>query len=144
MISAEIIDGARQGHLQLSAPILGVIPQPAVKWLSDLPSSVHRVALEAVRIPGSTRVAQSSWQKELFDRGLLRRTALVATGENPEVVGYQHFIRILYMVTTALFWPSVPIVVLVMAAIVMRSQRTAAKPRLIAFTLSVMLFDVLF
>ena len=46
-----------------------------------------------VRIPGSTHVAQDSWKAELFDRALLRRTALVASGENPEVFGYQSFKR---------------------------------------------------
>ena len=141
-ISAEIIDGAREHHLQLLAPTLGLIPQPAVQWLPDLPSSILRVAFDAARIPGSTRVAQGSGREELFNRGLLRRTALLATGENPEVVGYRSFIKIPYTVLAALFWPSVPIVSLVAAAIVIRHRRTAIKSSLIAFVLSVMIIDV--
>jgi hypothetical protein len=141
-ISADIIDGAREHHLRLSAPILGVIPQPALQWLPDLPSSILRVAFDAVRIPDSTRVAQGSGREELFNRGLLRRTTLLATGENPEVVGYRSFIRIPYTVLAALFWPSVPMVFLVAAAIVIRYRRTGTKSRLIAFVLSVMIIDV--
>ena len=141
-ISAEIVLKARALHLQLSAPIFGVIPKSVVKWLSDLPTSVHRLAFEAVRIPDTTRVAQSSWYKEHFDRGLLRRTALVAAGENPEVAGYHPFIRITYAALAALFWPSVPLVFLAVAATVIRSPRIAAKTALIAFALSVMIIDV--
>jgi hypothetical protein len=75
-------------------------------------------------------------------RGLLRRTPLVATGENPEVVGYQPFFRILYVALAAFFWPSVPMVFLVVAATVIHSPRTATKSGLIAFALSVMIIDV--
>jgi hypothetical protein len=141
-ISAEITLKARARHLQLSAPILGIIPKPVVKWLSDLPMSFHRLAFEAVRIPDSTRVAQSSLYKELFDLGLLRRTALVAAGENPEIAGYHVFIRITYTTLAALFWPSVPLVFLALAATVICSPRTNAKTVLIAFALSVMIIDV--
>ena len=92
-MSADIHSGALEHHLHLSAPLLGIIPQPAVQWLADLPSSIIEVARDGVQIPGSTHVAQDSWKAELFDRALLRRTALVATGENPEVFGYKPFIR---------------------------------------------------
>ena len=88
------------------------------------------------------RVAQGSGREELFNRGLLRRTTLLATGENPEVVGYRSFVRIPYTVLAALFWPSVPMVFLVAAAIVIRYRRTGTKSRLIAFVLSVMIIDV--
>ncbi len=142
-MSADILNGARENHLDLSAPVLGIIPQPVSQWLPDLPSSIVGVARDAVRIPGSTHVAQSSWKEELFDRALLRRTALTAAGENPEVFGYRLFIRFLYRNLAALFWPSVPIFLLVVAAIVVRSQRTTTKTRLIAFALSVLVIDVL-
>lgn len=141
-ISADIIDGAREHHLQFSAPTLGVIPQPSAQWLPDLPSSIVRVAFDAIRIPSSTRVAQGSGREELFNRALLRRTALLAAGENPEVVGYQSFIRIAYTVLAALFWPSVPMIFLVAAAIVIRFRRTATRSDLIVFVLSVMIVDV--
>lgn len=83
------------------------------------------------------------WKAELFDRALLRRTALVASGENPEVFDYKPVIRTLYTVLAALFWPSVPIFLVVVAAIVMRFPRTTTKTRLIAFALSVLVIDVL-
>jgi hypothetical protein len=142
-MSADIVNGAREHHLQLLAPILGIIPQPATQWLPDLPSSVVGVARDAVRIPGSTRVAQNSWKAELFDRALLRRTALVAAGENPEVPGYKPFIKALYRAVAALFWPLIPIFLLAVATIVIRSPTTTTKTRLIAFALSVMVIDVL-
>jgi hypothetical protein len=88
------------------------------------------------------RVARSSWYKEHFDRGLLRRTALVAAGANPEVVGYHPFISTTYAALAALFWPSVPLVFLVVAATAIRSASTTAKTALIAFALSVMIIDV--
>jgi hypothetical protein len=142
-ISADVLNGARERHLSLLVPILGIIPQPATQWLPALPSSIVGVARDAVRIPGSTWVAQSSYQEELFNRALLRRAALAATGENPEVFGYQSFIRILYTVLAALFWPSVLVVVLAVAAIIRRSSKTATKSSLIAFALSIMIVDVL-
>ncbi len=71
------------------------------------------------------------------------RTALVATGENPEVFGYQSFIKILYRVVAALFWPLVPIFLVAVAAIAMRSPRVTIRTRLIAFALSLMVIDVL-
>jgi hypothetical protein len=142
-ISEDILAGARERGLHTSAPVLGIIPRPAMQWLPDLPSSIVGVARDAVRIPGSTRVAQNSWQAELFDRALLRRTALVATGENPEVFGYQSFIKILYRVVAALFWPLVPIFLVAVAAIAMRSPRVTIRTRLIAFALSLMVIDVL-
>ena len=142
-ISSDIVKGAQENHLQLRAPILGVIPQPATRWLWELPSSVVKLALEAIRIPNSTRVAQSSWQPELFDQALLRRTALVATGENPEVTGYQSFIRILYKVLALLFWPAVLMTLVVIAAHTMHSPKIATRSKLIAFALSFMIIDVL-
>ena len=142
-ISADVVNGARERHLPLLAPILGIIPQPATQWLPALPSSVVAVASDAVRIPGSTWVAQSSYQEELFNRALLRRAALAATGENPEVFGYQSFIRILYMVLAALFWPSLLVVFLSAAAIVGRSSKAATKSNLVAFALSIMIVDVI-
>lgn len=142
-MSADIHSGALEHHLHLSAPLLGIIPQPAVQWLADLPSSIIEVARDGVQIPGSTHVAQDSWKAELFDRALLRRTALVASGENPEVFDYKPVIRTLYTVLAALFWPSVPIFLVVVAAIVMRFPRTTTKTRLIAFALSVLVIDVL-
>jgi hypothetical protein len=114
-----------------------------MQWLPDLPPSIVEVARDAVRIPDSTRVAQSSWKEELFDRALLRRTALVARGENAEVVGYKSFVRMLYTVIAALFWPMVPIFLLVVAAIGVRSLRITTKTKLIAFALSVAVIDVL-
>src|SRR6516225_6924643 len=95
-ISQDILAGARERGVRTSAPVLGIIPRPAGQWVPDLSASIVRVGLDTVRIPSSTRVAQNPWRAELFDRALLRRTALVAAGENPEVFGYQAFIRILY------------------------------------------------
>ena len=118
---------------------------PPCNGFRSLPSSVVRVAKDAVRIPCSTRVAQNSWREELFDRALLRRTALVAAGENPEVFGYQSFIKIIYTVLWRRFSGR-------------RSQyfsspggHCSAFPRaliepnasFIAFALSVMMIDVL-
>jgi hypothetical protein len=142
-ISSDILKGAQENHLQLTAPMLGVIPRPTTRWLSDLPLSVVKLALEAVRIPESTRLAQSSWQQELFDQALLRRTALAATGENPEVAGYQSFIRILYKVLALLFWPAVLLSGLVVAAYIVRSPKITTRSNLIAFALSFMIIDVL-
>jgi hypothetical protein len=142
-ISADVLNGARERHLPILAPILGIIPEPATQWLPALPSSIVGVAREAVRIPSSTRAPQNSYQAGLFDQALLRRTALVATGENPEVFGYQLFIRIMYVVLAALFWPSLPVVVLAVAVIVRRSSETATRSSLVAFALSVMIVDVL-
>jgi hypothetical protein len=141
-ISTRIIDAAREHQLQLSAPVLGIIPHPAAQWLSYLPSSILRVAFDAVQIPSSTRVSQNYCCEELFNRGLLRRSALVAKGENSEVVGYKSFIRILYAILAALFWPSVP-VFLAVAVIVIRSPITAMKSGLITFAIFVMIIDVL-
>ncbi len=143
VISADILNGAGEHHLQLLPPVLGIIPQPVIQWLPDLPPSIVRVAFEAVRIPDSTRVAQNSYQEELFNRALLRRTALAATSENPEAFGYRSFVWILYTILAVLFWPSVPIVFLVMAAIVIRSPRNTTETKLTAFALSVMVIDVL-
>jgi hypothetical protein len=142
-MSADIVNGAREHHLQLLAPVLGIIPQPAMQWLPALPASIIGVASDAVRIPGSTRVAQDSWKGELFDRALLRRTALVATGENPEIFGYKSFIRPLYRVLAALFWPSVPISLFMVVAVVIRTTIATTNAKLIAFALSVLVIDVL-
>jgi hypothetical protein len=143
-ISSDIVNGAREHNIQLSNPIFGVIPRPIAQWLSFLPSSVARVAFDAIRIPGSTRAAQGSGDDELFNRALLRRAALVSVGQNPEVVGYPPFIRPLYRVSAALFWPSVPLAFLVVAAIVIRSPGTGAKSSLPAFFLSIVTIDILF
>lgn len=142
-ITADILNGAREHHIQLATPVLGLIPQPASQWLSNLPSSIIRVGFDTVRIPRSTRVAQNSWRAELFDRGLLRRAPLVAADENPEVPGYQPFIKALYTALATLFWLLVPAVFLVVAAIAMRSSRTTTKFLFIAFLLSVLIIDVL-
>ena len=142
-ISSDIVNSAREHNLQLSNPVFGIIPRPVAQWLPFFPSSVAEVALDAVRIPGSTRAAQGYGDDELFNRALLRRAALVSVGENPEVVGYQRFIRPLYRVLAALFWPSVALACLVVIAIVIRSAGTAAKSRLPAFFLSFMIIDVL-
>jgi hypothetical protein len=142
-ISADIITGARDHHLELLAPALGIIPQPAAQWLPNLPASVLGVAYYAVQIPASTRVAQNSWQEALFDRALLRRTALVATGGNPEVVGYQSFVRVLYTVLATFFWPSVPIVLLAVAIITIHPRRNAVASNPTVFLISVMVIDVL-
>jgi hypothetical protein len=137
-ISADIIKGAHERHLELSAPVLGIIPQPAVQWLPDLPSSIIGTALAFLEIPDSTRVAQSSWQEQIFDRALLRRTALVATGENPEIFGYNPFVKILYVVLAAIFWP----LIIVTVAVTIRFPRVATNS-LIAFAVAVTLIDVL-
>jgi hypothetical protein len=142
-ISNDITAGARERGLLTSPPALGIIPQPAVQWLPYLPSSIVDVAREAVRTPGSTHVLQNSYQSELFDRALLRRTALVAAGDNPEVFGYQSFIKILYRTVAALFWPLVPIFLVAVAAIAVRSPRVTIGNGLVAFALSVMMIDVL-
>lgn len=142
-ITADILNGARERDLQLSAPVLGIIPRPIAQFLPDLPWSILRVASAAVRAPETTRVAQDSFHEELFNRALLRRAALAATGENPEVFGYLPFGRILYTVLAALFWPSLLAVFLFVAAIVMRSRSIAAKSSLIAFAISVTTIDVL-
>jgi len=39
-ISADILKGAQEEQLQLTAPILGIIPRPATRWLLELPSSM--------------------------------------------------------------------------------------------------------
>ncbi len=142
-ISNDIIVGARESHLELLTPVLGVVPYPIGQWLSTLPSSILEVASDVVQIPDSTRVAQSSWQAELFDRALLRRTALVATGENPEIFGYKSFVRPLYRVLAALFWPSVPILLFIVAAVVIRSKITTTNTRLVAFALCLLVIDLL-
>jgi hypothetical protein len=142
-MSEDILSGAREHHLQLSAPVLGIIPRPAMQWLPALPASIVGVAKDAVRIPASTRAAQDSWKGELFDRALLRRAALVATGENPEIFGYRSFVRPLYRSLAALFWPSVPIFLFVLAAVIIRSTVTTTNTRLVAFALSVLVIDVL-
>ena len=142
-MSEDILTGARERGLHISTPILGIIPQPVTQWLPYLPTSIVEVARDAVRIPGSTRVSQNSYQAELFDRALLRRTALVANGENPEVFGYQSFIKILYRTVATLFWPLVPVFLVASAIIAVRSPRVTIKTRLIAFALSVMVIDVL-
>jgi hypothetical protein len=142
-ISSDIVKGAQENHLQLTAPILGVIPQPATRWLSELPLSAVKLALEAVQIPSSTRVAQNDYNKELFSRALLRRTALVAEDQNPEVFGFQAFIRRLYTVLSSLFWPSVPLVFLILAGVAIRASKTGITITLAAFTLSIMIIDVL-
>lgn len=142
-IYSDIVNGAREHNLQLSNPIFGIIPRPIAQWLPFFPSSVAQVAFATVRIPDSTRAAQGSGDNELFNRALLRRAALVSVGENPEIVGYQRFIRPLYRVLAALFWPSVALACLVVIAIVIRSAGTAAKSRLPAFFLSFMIIDVL-
>ena len=54
-ISADIIKGAHENHLELSAPVLGVIPRPIGQWLPDLPSSILGTALAVVEIPDSTQ-----------------------------------------------------------------------------------------
>jgi len=142
-ISSDILKGAQENHFQLTAPILGVIPQSAARWLSELPLSVVKLALEAVRIPDSTRVTQGSWPPELFDQALLRRTALAAAGENPEVTGYRSFIRILYKFLALLFWPAVLMSVLVSAAHLIQRPRITTTSDLIAFALFFMIIDVL-
>lgn len=141
-ITADIVNGASDKYINLLPPILGIIPQPATQWLSDLPSSIVKVGFEVTRIPGSTRVAQSSWQEEPFDRALLRRTYLAATGENPEVFGYRS-LKSLYRFLATLFWPSVLAVFLAVAAIVIRSSRITTKTRLVVFTMSILTIDVL-
>jgi hypothetical protein len=142
-MSADIHNSALEYHLQLLVPVFGIIPQPVTQWLPYLPSSIVEVARDAVRIPGSTRVSLNSYQAELFDRALLRRTALVATGENPEGFGYQSFIKILYRTVAAIFWPLVPVFLVASATIAVRSPSVTIKARLIAFALSVMVIDVL-
>jgi hypothetical protein len=142
-ISQDIILGSREHDLALSAPILGVVPRPATQWLPYLSSSVAKVALDTVRIPESTRITQNSYNEELFNRALLRRAALAAAADNPEVIGYQSFLRPLYRVAAALFWPSVPLAFVVVAAIVIRSPGNAAKSSLPAFFLSIVTIDVL-
>jgi len=140
-ISSDIIKGAQAAHLQLIPPILGVIPRSGAQWLPDLPASIIKLAVEAVRVPGSTEVTQISWEEELFNRALLRRAALVATGQNPEVFAYQSFTRKLYTALSWLFWPSVPLVFLAIASSIIRSRVT--KSNLITFVLSIMVIDVL-
>jgi hypothetical protein len=142
-ISDDIIVGARESNLQLSAPVLGIVPRPIAQWLSSLPPSILEVALDVVEMPHSTRVAQSSWHEELFDQALLRRTALVARGENPQVFGYKSLIRPLYETLAALFWPSALLVAVAIATFFRKIGKIAAKTDLIAFALSVMLIDVL-
>ena len=53
----------------------------------------------------------------------------MSAGENPEVFGYRSFIRPLYELTSALFWPLVPLAFLIVA-IVVRSAGTAVKSAL--------------
>jgi hypothetical protein len=142
-MSADILRGARERGLQLSPPVLGLIAQPATKWLSDLPSSIIRVATDAVQIPSSTRVDQNVWREDLFNDALLRRTALAAASENPELAGYHPFIRTLYASLATLFWPSAPLVVLALAFIALRPSWVAANLGLEAFALSFMTIDVL-
>jgi hypothetical protein len=142
-ISADILNNARDRHIDLLPPVLGIIPQPALQWLPYLPASVEEVALQAVELPDTTRVAQNSWQEALFDRALLRRTALVATGANPEVFGYNSFVRILYTVLATIFWPSVPIVLPAVAIIAIHPARNAVASNVIVFFISLTLIDVL-
>jgi hypothetical protein len=142
-ISADIVNNARDRHIDLLPPLLGIIPQPAIQWLPDLPASIEEVALQAVEMPDTTRVAQNSWQEALFDQALLRRTALVAAGANPEVFGYHSFVRGLYTVLATLFWPSVPIVLAAIAIIAIHPARNAVASKLIVFFISFMLIDVL-
>ena len=94
-------------------------------------------------MPDMTRVEQNSWQEALFDRALLRRTALVAPGANPEVLGYQSFVKILYKVLAMFFWPLAPIVLLVVVVTAMSSTRYAHESTLIAFFISVMMIDLI-
>jgi hypothetical protein len=141
-ISADILKGAQEEQLQLTAPILGIIPRPATRWLPELPSSMIKVASESVRIPVSTRVQQNSFNADIFDQALLRRAALMSAGENPEVLGYRSFIRSLYELTSALFWPLVPLAFLIVA-IVAWPAGTAVKLALPAFLLAIVTIDVL-
>ena len=142
-ISADIVNGAREHDLQLS-PDSGDHSSACHTMASGLPSSVVGVARDAVRIPRLDRVAQNSWKAELFDRALLRRTALVAAGENPEVAGYQPFIKPLYRAVAALFWPLVPLFLVLVATIVIRSPSNHDQNEAHRLCLSlVMVIDVL-
>jgi hypothetical protein len=142
-ISTDIVNNARNHNVDLLPPILGIIPQPAIQWLPDLPASIQEVALQVVEMPDTTRVEQNSWQEALFDRALLRRTALVAPGANPEVLGYQSFVKILYKALAMFFWPLAPIVLLVVVATAMSSTRYAPASSLTAFFISVMMIDLI-
>ncbi len=66
----------------------------------------------------------------------------MSAGENPEVLGYRSFIRSLYELTSALFWPLVPLAFLIVA-IVAWPAGTAVKLALPAFLLAIVTIDVL-
>jgi hypothetical protein len=142
-ISSDIIKEAYEHNIQLSTPALGIVPRPVGQWLPYFPSSVVRVALSAVRIPESTHLAQNSYSEGVFNRALLRRAALVAAGQNPEVFGYQSFLRYFYIVLSVLFWPSVPLILVILAAVRTRAGTKPINSAILAFFLSIVIVDIL-
>jgi hypothetical protein len=58
-ISADIVNNARDRHIDLLPPVLGIIPQPATQLLPDLPASIKAVALEAVEIPARPELSRN-------------------------------------------------------------------------------------
>jgi hypothetical protein len=127
-ISADIVDNARRRGVELEPPLLGIIPRAAAAWLPELASSFARVSGYVTTIPGSTRVDYTSWDRlgpaidALFDRGLLRRSALVAKGANPEVPLYLGVIEPSYRVLTWLIVPLTAIAIGAAAAAPLRRR----------------------
>jgi hypothetical protein len=128
-ISADIIESAGKRGVELKPPAFGIIPRAAAGWLPEYAASLGRVAAYVVRIPETTRVDYTAWDRlgpdkeAMLDQGLLRRNALVARRVNPELPLYQHIVWPIYSV---LSWLIVPVAIMVSAAAVAAALRGGA------------------